>query len=110
LRGAGLIEQRGGQWFATEEGAGAVGDVELPPSPGPDLARWWAAKIHGTPKLVEALIEAWPHALSRDELAGRIGMTASGGSFQAYVSRLRSPGLLDLGADGVRLSAEVMGA
>jgi hypothetical protein len=68
LRGAGLIESRGGLWFATEEGAGAVGDVELPPPPGPDLARWWAAKIHGTPKLVEALIEAWPDMLAKDEL------------------------------------------
>jgi hypothetical protein len=104
LRGAGLIESRDGLWFATEEGAHAVGDVQLPPSPGPDLARWWAAKIHGTPKLVEALIEAWPDLLPKDELAERIGMTASGGSFQAYVSRLRSPGLIEIG--GRRHSAE----
>jgi uncharacterized protein len=110
LRGADLIESRGGLWFATEEGAGAVGDVELPPAPGPDLARWWAAKIHGTPKLVEALIEAWPDMLAKDELAQRIGMTASGGSFQAYVSRLRSPGLIEQHAGGIRLSDEVMGA
>jgi hypothetical protein len=110
LRGAGLIESRGGLWFATEEGAGAVGDVELPPPPGPDLARWWAAKIHGTPKLVEALIEAWPQMLAKDDLAERIGMTASGGSFQAYVSRLRSPGLIEQHGGGIRLSDEVMGA
>jgi hypothetical protein len=110
LRGAGLTESRGGLWFATEGGAHAVGDVELPPPPGPDLARWWAAKIHGTPKLVEALIEAWPDPLPKDELAERIGMTASGGSFQAYVSRLRSPGLIEQDGAGIRLSDEVMGA
>lgn len=110
LRGAGLIENRGGLWFATETGAHAVGDVELPPPPGPELARWWAAKIHGTPKLVEALIEAWPQPLPKDELAERIGMTASGGSFQAYVSRLRSPGLIEQDGGGIRLSDEVMGA
>lgn len=110
LRGAGLIESRGGLWFATEVGAGAVGDVELPPSPGPDLARWWAGKIHGTPKVVEALLEAWPHALTKDELAERIGMTASGGSFGAYISRLRSPGLIEQDGGGIRLSPEVMGA
>lgn len=110
LRGAGLIESRSGLWFATEEGAHAVGDVELPPLPGPELARWWAAKIHGTPKLVEALIEAWPHALSKDELAERIDMTASGGTFQAYISRLRSPGLIVQDGGGIRLSDEVMGS
>lgn len=108
LRGAGLIENLGGLWFATEEGAGAVGDVELPPPPGPGLARWWAAKIHGTPKLVEALIEAWPHPMTKDDLAERIGMTASGGSFQAYVSRLRSPGLVKQDGNELRLSDEVM--
>jgi hypothetical protein len=87
-----------------------VGDVQLPPSPGPELARWWAAKIHGTPKLVDVLIDAWPDLLPKDELAERIGMTASGGSFQAYVSRLRSPGLIEIEGGGIRLSNEVMGA
>jgi hypothetical protein len=63
LRGAGLIEQREGRWFATEAGAAAAGDVELPPPPGPDLVRWWAAKLPGTSKMAEALIEglAWRH-------------------------------------------------
>jgi hypothetical protein len=37
-------------------------------------------------------------------------MTASGGSFQAYVSRLRSPGLIEQHGGGIRLSDEVMGA
>lgn len=106
---AALVEKRDGLFFATETGAGAVGEVELPPAPGPELARWWARKIHGTPKLVEALIEAWPHPLTRDELAERVEMTARGGSFQAYVGRLRSPGLIEGGTDEIRLSAEVMG-
>lgn len=109
LRGAGLIESREGRWFATEAGAAAVGDVELPPSPGPDLVRWWAAKLPGTPKIAEALIGAWPHAMSRDELAEAVGMTASGGSFGTYLSRLAGPGLIERGRGDVRLSAEVMG-
>lgn len=108
LRGAGLIESREGRWFATEAGAGAAGDVELPPAPGPELVRWWAAKLPGTSKMADALIEAWPQWLSREDLADRIGMSASGGSFGTYVSRLAGPGLIERGGEGIRLAAEVM--
>lgn len=109
LRGAGLIEQREGRWFATEVGATAVGDVELPPSPGPDLVRWWAAKLPGTSRMAEALIEAWPNALSRDELALRLDMAPLGGSFGTYLSRLAGPGLITRDGGEIRLTEEVMG-
>lgn len=109
LRQAGLIEQREGKYFASKEGAEACGDVELPPPPGPDLVRWWAAKLPGTSKVAEALIEAWPHGLSKEDLAERIGMVASGGSFGTYLSRLASPGLITRDGE-IRLSDEVMGS
>jgi biotin operon repressor len=104
-----MIEQRGDQWFATEHGAASAGDVELPPAPGPDLARWWASRISGTPKIVEALLQAHPHALSREELGERIGMIHTGGSFGEYIRRLRRNGIAIERADGIRLSDEVMG-
>lgn len=108
LRGAGLIEAKEGRWFATEVGAKAVGDVELPPAPGPNLVRWWAAKLPGTGRMAEALIEAWPNGLHRDELAARIDMVASGGSFGTYLSRLAGPGLITRDGE-IRLTEEVMG-
>ncbi len=108
LRSAGLIEPSDGRWRATEAGAAAVGPVEMPPSPGPDLVRWWAAKLPGTSKVAEALIDAWPENLDRDDLAERIGMTASGGSYAAYLSRLAGPGLIERAGRSIRLSDAVM--
>lgn len=110
LRGAGMIEHREGRWFATEAGANAVGDVELPPPPGPELVRWWAAKLPGTSRMAEALIEAGPQGLPKDELAQRIDMSASGGSFGTYLSRLAGPGLIDRSNGVVRLMPEVLPA
>ncbi len=110
LRGAGLIEARDGRWFASEAGAKAVGDVELPPAPGPDLVRWWAAKLPGTARVAEALIGAWPQSLSRDDLALRLDMSPSGGSFGTYLSRLAGPGLITREGGLIALSADVMGA
>lgn len=107
LRQAGLIEHREGRWFATETGAGAVGNVETPPSPGPDLVRWWASKLPGTSRMAEVLIEAGREGLSREELAFRLDMSAAGGSFGTYLSRLAGPGLIDRSGGIVRLTAEV---
>lgn len=109
LRGAGLIESRDGRWFATEAGASAVGDVELPPSPGPDLVRWWAAKLPGTSRMAEALIEAGREGLPREQLAARLEMSAAGGSFGTYLSRLAGPGLIDRSGGLIRLTPEVLG-
>lgn len=109
LRGADLIEQKDGRWFATAAGAEAAGDVELPPPPGADLVRWWASRLPGTMKIAEAMIEAWPRALARDELALAVNMSAAGGSFGTYLSRLASPGLIERDGGTIRLSAEAMG-
>ncbi len=109
LRGTGLIEQREGRWFATKDGASAAGDVELPPPPGPDLVRWWAAKLPGTTKLAEALIAAWPRDLDRDELAAAVAMSPAGGSFGTYLSRLAGPGLIERSGRTIRLSSDAMG-
>lgn len=108
LRGAGLIEAKDGRWFATEAGARAVGDVEMPPAPGPDLVRWWAAKLPGTSRMAEVLIEAGPQGLDRETLAQRLDMSAAGGSFGTYLSRLASPGLIERSGGIIRLSPEVM--
>lgn len=106
---AAMIEQRGEQWYATELGANSAGDVELPPQIGPELARWWSKRIPGTPKMVEVLLESWPHFLSREELAERMDMIASGGSFGEYVRRLKRNNIAVENGAGIRLAEEVMG-
>jgi uncharacterized protein len=109
LMRAGMIEQRGGLWYATELGAEAAGPVELPPSPGPALVRWWAPKIQAPMHVVDKLIEVYPHGYTRAELAEEIGMVAAGGSFQEYVRRLLRNSIAEERDGRVRLSDEVMG-
>lgn len=110
LKTAELIEQRSDRWFATEQGAGAVGDVELPPPPGAGLVRWWADKLPGVGKVAEALIEAYPRWMSREELGERAELEPTGGTFSTYLSRLAGPELIARDRDrGVRLNPEMMG-
>lgn len=109
LRSSGMIEEREGRFFATDAGADFVGDIESPPPPGEDLARWWSGKLQGVGPMTEALISEYPEWTSKNELAEIIGMAASGGSFSTYLSRLSGAGVIERDKDsGVRLSSEIM--
>lgn len=108
LLGAKMIERRDDRWFATDVGSTAAGEVELPPPPGPDLVRWWAARLPGTGRLAEALIAAWPHRLAKKDLAEQVGMAEGSGTLGTYISRLVGAGVAVRNPDGLLLSLEVM--
>lgn len=109
LIAAGLVERRDGRWFATDAGAKALGDVPRLPDAGPELVRYWASRLPSVSKIAEALIAAYPRAMDKHELAEAVGMSASGGSFGTYLTRLSGPGLIDRSGGMIRLTDEVMG-
>ena len=60
--------------------------------------------------MIDALIAAHPRGMDRANLADRAGMTATGGTFQTYLSRLKSNGVIEVAGrkimrerDGIRL-------
>lgn len=73
----------------------------------------WGQRIPGVRRMVDVLIKRWPHATRVEALASDSGMTASGGTFGTYLSRLRTNGLLEETGKGearrVRLAPGVMG-
>jgi hypothetical protein len=46
--------------------------------------------------MIDVLIAAHPRGMDRANLADRVGMTATGGTFQTYLSRLKSNGLIEV--------------
>lgn len=101
LKTAGRIEWRESRWFATDRGLADAGQsVEPMPEPGLTLVAFWADRISGVGPMLRALAAHYPGWITKEDLASELSMTASGGTFQTYVSRLRSSGLLD--ADDVR--------
>lgn len=110
LRGAGLIEQRDGRFFATEYAVPLVGEVDLMPAPGPDLVQWWTGKLPGTRPLAEALLNEWPNWCDRVRLAGIVGMSSTGGTFGTYLGRLAGANVIERDRErGIRLTDEIMG-
>jgi hypothetical protein len=112
LRTAGRIEQRDGLFFATDIGiADLGGQIPTMPAPGPELVEYWASRISGVGPMLRFLAANYPHWVSREELAEELNLAAGGGTFSAYLSRLRSPGLIEEGRDkNVRAAATLMEA
>lgn len=103
LKTAGMIEQDGGLWRAS---ALALASIKRAPPKGDPLDQWRAALGGGPSKLIDILVEARA-PVSREHLAEAAGMTSSGGTFAAYLSRLKSNGVIEKSDDGYTL-AEVL--
>ena len=68
--------------------------IPVVPEPGPDLAAFWAERIPGAGSMLWQLAETWPVATARAALADTLRLTASGGTFNTYLLRLRSAVLI----------------
>jgi hypothetical protein len=84
-----------------DEGGGGPAE---PQSTEEILAMWRSILRAGERKMLDALIDARPDSLTRDELGARSGFEARGGTFGAYLGTLRRNGLADVSGDLVRVS------
>ena len=103
LRVAGLIHQVEGFWLCTAIGLERAGSGATAPMSKAEVMATWRKAVGGAGKVLDALASS-PGGLTRSELAGRLGMTESGGTFQTYLSRVRSNGLVLLEAGRLHLS------
>ena len=94
LRSAGFID-RGEPVRATAEGLDALGEWEPLPG-GPALVDHWLGQLARAEGLIlRALLDVYPLALSKAEVADRAGYAADGGGFNNALSRLRTLQLID---------------
>jgi hypothetical protein len=96
LRTAELIVGTGNQPIrATDAGAAALAGQWEPLPTGPALLEYWVGKFGKAAGLVlRTLVEVWPEALSKEELAARSGYVANTGHFNNTLGRLRTAELI----------------
>lgn len=94
LRTAGYLDETSGQFLCSAAGLEAAGEVDTIDN-GDVIDMWKRAMGGGAARVLEALVSRYPHAVGKDELAAEVEMAASGGTFQTYLSRLRSNGLIE---------------
>jgi ribosomal protein S7 len=75
----------------TQAGIDALGSFELLPG-GEQLYQYWLGQLgeSGAARILRALYEAHPNALTKEEVGERAQISTAGGSFSTYLSRLRS--------------------
>jgi len=72
-------------------GLKAAGPADRP-APGPVIQQWKSAFGSGPSKMIDSSWPLIPAVSTRANLADRVGMTATGGTFQTYISRLKATG------------------
>ena len=90
LRSRGLIEGDGDRLTISEAGIQALGSWEPLPT-GAALIDYWRNRLGKAERLIlEALTQAYPAALNKEEVAAKAGYEASGGGFNNALGRLRT--------------------
>lgn len=107
LRAAGMIAAEGKLMCCSVAGLDALGGVQSPLTKEETIERWVAA-VGGAGRMLQLLVERFPLALSRDQLAAALEMTASGGTFNGYLRQLRSNNLVTVTDRGIRASDDLM--
>lgn len=107
-RSQGWIEDSGELRSITQAGIAALGDYEPLPT-GQALQEYWLAELGagGQARMLRALCEAYPKALSNDELGALAEISSSSGTFSTYLGRLRGLELVEKHNGGTRASEEL---
>lgn len=104
-RTAGWIDGRG-EFVITPAGLKALGSYQPLPE-GSALLEYWLNKFGGgAHRMLKVLAEVYPKSLSREELGEASGVSPAGGSFDTYLSRLRTLELIE-GRGEFKASAEL---
>jgi hypothetical protein len=101
LRSAGLVDYpAGGLVRLTEDGAARAEPVDIPTTPE-ELHRQLFAKLSSSQvAILRVLIENYPTALSKDDVADAAGQSRTSGGYFNNLGRLRSLGLIDYPSPG----------
>lgn len=94
------ITEAGLEWFGGEIPEG-------PRSPQELLDMWRGKLLQGERKMLDTLVQAYPTAMSKEDLGEQAGYTSSGGTFGQYLGTLKRNGLALVDGDNV-IAAETL--
>jgi hypothetical protein len=105
LKRAGLIEEDGKEVSVTAAGLLEAGVTPANPMTTEELLDMWRGALKaGARTMLDQLVAIFPDALTPDELAERVNMVPSGGTFRTYLGTLRRNGLVEFDGSYYRAS------
>jgi hypothetical protein len=107
LRTKGFVNVENGSVIATEDGVAALGDFEALPT-GDALRDYWMARLPpGELRILEALVNAYPGSLTRDQISDVVDYKSS--ARDTYISRLNTRKLIKIDRGTVCARPELFG-
>lgn len=97
LRTNGLIDEPSkGEYKITENGKARAGISDVVLVTQGELVNHWRRKLPGKSReMFSKLLDIYPQSIPKEELANKLGMESSSGTFHNYISTLVSWGLAD---------------
>lgn len=95
-RSCGWIDGERGLMRITDLGLDALGAFDPLPR-GPELLGYWISDLGqgGASRILQALAEQYPRSVSKEDLGKVTGLSHSSGSFNTYLSKLRTLELIE---------------
>lgn len=104
-RSAGWMADRGDVRLITDAGLEALGPFDPLPT-GAYLRAYWLNELGGgAARILQALCDAYPRAMSNEEIGAAAGISHVSGTFSTYMSRLRGLELVS-GSRGATTASE----
>jgi uncharacterized protein len=100
------MDGRGENLRITDDGLAALGAYDPLPT-GPELLSHWLGQLEKAPRaILQALVDVYPDALSKERVANEAGYEPGGGGFNNALSRLRTLELIE-GRGELRVSDDL---
>jgi hypothetical protein len=108
LKSPGWVEGERTHFQITEAGFAALGDYEPLPT-GRALLEYWLHKMgdSGKARMLQALAEVYPNALTAEELGAAANISPNSGTFSNYLSELKTLELVQGDRGELRLAEEL---
>jgi hypothetical protein len=104
---SGWITKNGNLVVITDAGLQSLGDFDPLPA-GRELLEYWLREFgdSGAARILRAIAEAYPNSLTKAEIGDATGLSSASGTFDTYLSRLRTLELIE-GRGELRASEEL---
>ena len=95
LRRAGLIDENQTGFTLTEAGWNYIGHRPAPMTAQELQQHYLDVLRAGAARMLQAVIDAYPDGLTKDQIADAASVSVSGGTFSTYLGQLRRNGLIE---------------
>ena len=110
LRKEELITNHGNSFHITDKGLKKAGNVDPLPTEPAQLINMWCELIGpnaGAARMLRCLYTTYPVGLDRKELADLVGISATSGSFNTYLSTLKRNELIEVASKKIKASSNL---